>query len=306
MRKDKQKYLENNSWMFRPCIQTLSNNQQLQLESDNKLHNMIEGKTNTGNLQFAPSEAMNPFMMNIHTPAIQSYEEVGLGEGRQKEILTDNTRLPKFMMPKTRPTATLGKRQTSLTGDHAPVYDPLSTPALLGIHHSKDSHYDDPSVLKPHQSSFDLKALLGEQNHHSDDEDGPGATGTGPRGLSLHKFPSASPSQLGSPIMTWGCLETEAVRIGPVTQREVTPVNPREQIAHQLTSKLMEKHKVKEKKREEQLQKILTPYAKQGSVLLSQISSKLLSRKQTSQIRPASQLPGVYGTTPRTPSLHKG
>lgn len=289
--------------MFKPCIQALSNNDRLQIESDNKLHNMIEGKTESGNLQFAPSEPMNPFMMNIHAAAIQSYEQVGLSDGQHKEIVKENTRLPKFMVPQARTSIGLGKRQSLQNDQSGPAFDGLSTPALLGMYGSKDSAFDDPAILKPHQSTFDLRKLLGEKKDHSDDEE----EGDRPEGgLTLYKFPSPSPSRLSSPIMTWGVLETEPMRIGPVTQREIPSVNPREQIAHQLTSRLMEKQKVKEKKREEQLQKILTPYAKQGSVLLSQISSKLLSRKQTSLLRPASQLPGVYGTTPQGPTMRRG
>lgn len=303
MRKDKQKYLEKNSWMFKPCIQTLSNNDRLQIESDNKLHNMLEGKTASGNLQFAASEPMNPFMMNIHAPAIQSYEQLGLSDGQHKEIVKENTRLPKFMIPQTRSNIGLGKRESRENDPSGPTFDGLSTPALLGMFGSRDREFDDPAILKPHQSTFDLRKLLGERKEQSDDEDGAGQTGSG---LSLYKFPSPSPSRLSSPIMTWGVMETEPMRIGPITHREIPAVNPREQIGHQLTSKLMEKHKVKEKKREEQLQKILTPYAKQGSVLLSQISSKLLSRKQTSLLRPASQLPGVYGSTPQAPTMRRG
>ena len=90
--------------------------------------------------------------------------------------------------------------------------------------------------------------------------------------------------------MTWGVIEVEPAKIGPTNQRQVVSLrsdlkyqeNPREKLGHELSSRLLEKNKEKSKKKEEQLQKILTPYARQGTAILSQIGSRLMSRHQSS------------------------
>lgn len=87
--------------------------------------------------------------------------------------------------------------------------------------------------------------------------------------------------------MTWGEIETEPTKLGPASLREAYQENPREKLAHELSSKLLDKSKLKAKKKEEQIQKILTPYAKKlgdqkNTALISRISSRLLSNKQSS------------------------
>jgi hypothetical protein len=74
-------------------------------------------------------------------------------------------------------------------------------------------------------------------------------------------------------------------------------MNPREKLGLELSSKLLEKGRQQDKKKEAQIQKILTPYAKQApsalaSVMISQISSKLLSRRQSSVRLPFGETPG--------------
>lgn len=63
MERDRERYLEKHAWMFRPYLEAQQANKLLQLESDNKLKNMIEG-TDTGKLLFVASDPMSKFIFN--------------------------------------------------------------------------------------------------------------------------------------------------------------------------------------------------------------------------------------------------
>jgi hypothetical protein len=72
MERDRERYLETHSWMFKPFLQAQDTNRQLQIESDNKLKNMIEGPT-TAALQFVPSDPLSKFMFNSVATVVSSH-----------------------------------------------------------------------------------------------------------------------------------------------------------------------------------------------------------------------------------------
>lgn len=85
--------------------------------------------------------------------------------------------------------------------------------------------------------------------------------------------------------MTWGEVESEPVKLGPhslrvaVGLRDQFEENPREKLAHQLANAYLEKGRFKTQKKEAQIQKMLTPYARRfaegpSSGLMSSISSR--------------------------------
>ncbi len=85
--------------------------------------------------------------------------------------------------------------------------------------------------------------------------------------------------------MTWGEIESEPVKLGAHSQRVAVcsadqfEENPRERLAHQLANAYLEKGRLKTQKKEAQIQKMLTPYARQfgdgtASNLMSNISSR--------------------------------
>lgn len=67
MERDRERYLEKHSWMFKPYLSAQENNKQLQIESDNKLRNMVEGM-NTASLQFVASDPMSKFIFSPSRP----------------------------------------------------------------------------------------------------------------------------------------------------------------------------------------------------------------------------------------------
>lgn len=69
MEKDRQRYIEKYSWIFQPHMLALEHNKMLQIESDNKLRNMVEGN-NTNSLQFVPSDPLSKFIFNPVTPVV--------------------------------------------------------------------------------------------------------------------------------------------------------------------------------------------------------------------------------------------
>lgn len=71
MERDRERYLEKHAWMFKPYLEAQEANKQLQIESDNKLKNMIEGM-NTGRLQFVASDPMSKFIFNPSRPVFSS------------------------------------------------------------------------------------------------------------------------------------------------------------------------------------------------------------------------------------------
>lgn len=64
---EKEKYLQKHAWMFKPYMNAIQSNRNLQIESDNKLMNMIEG-TKSGSLQFIASDPMSKFIFNPLNP----------------------------------------------------------------------------------------------------------------------------------------------------------------------------------------------------------------------------------------------
>lgn len=93
----------------------------------------------------------------------------------------------------------------------------LSTPDLLGIR---------KETSPANRTPFNLKELLGENDESGDSEEDPMKNeGEGFKPL---RFPSPSPSKLklimlgllDSPLMTWGDIETEPIKLGPISFRE--------------------------------------------------------------------------------------
>ena len=67
MERDRERYLQKHFWMFQPHLKAIESNNTLQLESDNKLWNMVQG-TQTAALQFVASDPMSKFIFNPITP----------------------------------------------------------------------------------------------------------------------------------------------------------------------------------------------------------------------------------------------
>jgi hypothetical protein len=132
----------------------------------------------------------------------------------QKAIVKENTRLPEFMRPTTKPRSgeakdgDLGKRDMMT----------LSTPDLLGIRRESSPMSKTP---------FNLKELLGESTNQ-DDSDEEKSVVNREEGFRPLRFPSPSPSKLlltmlgmiDSPLMTWGEIQSEPMKLGPISIRE--------------------------------------------------------------------------------------
>lgn len=90
----------------------------------------------------------------------------------------------------------------------------MNTPNLLGIRRETS-----PTSKTP----FNLREMLGEEEENPDDQETSNSGGFKPL-----RFPSPSPSRLvlislgmlDSPLMTWGDIETEPQKLGPISQRE--------------------------------------------------------------------------------------
>ena len=183
LEKDRERYLYSHAWMFKPYLQTQAKNNFLQIESDNKLRNMVEGGTSSGALQFVPSDPVSKFMFNS-VEMVDHCNQAPISYSEpysyfQKQIIKENTRLPEFMRPQPKEIsaadsleARLGKRE---------IYD-FNTPNLLGIYQEKGPEEKSP---------FNLKRLLGEDSDSDEEQE---EEGQDYKGFKPLRFPSPSPS----------------------------------------------------------------------------------------------------------------